>query len=446
MPALARWSRSADEPENTTGGHRRFFSEVSSRVASMYPTVDALHGITPTVTYSRLIRASSKSGRGTVARTPHAVQSMYNSPGFVGREPSSSVTSVALIRRTRPRRTTFSIWRPCSSSRRLMVEPRNMVGSRASSNRRNTPLASSRCAKSVASAACAAALDPLRLELHVPGSQEVERLGERTVEHPPVARLDPPDRVGCDPGVQEPAARVHRRLARADHRESARRLAEVNEPVRRHEADAFVDLEAGRVHRRYLRLDVRRVDELLSDLHRRRRAVQQRHHVVTVAVLSPILRHGHEPDPARRHELFLEDAVVVVADLRCRGALIEARIGAGLVDAVRPQDARVHAVVRRRLVQPDERVRVEPVTAGAMPPVDEHDLGVRIAQQRVHERHPRRPRPDDEVIGLQLVHAGPLGGDRRTRRRRHMMPDRPGRRTVPSGRAGPDRPFRRGGQ
>ena len=67
-------------------------------------------------------------------------------------------------------------------------------------------------------------------------------------------------------------------------------------------------------------------------------------------------------------------------------------VGTGLVDAVGPQDARVHAVVRRRLVQPDERVRVEPVTTRAMAAVDEDDLGVRMAQQRVHERHSRRPR------------------------------------------------------
>ena len=248
---------------------------------------------------------------------------------------------------------------------------------------------------------------PLRLELHVRRSQQVERLGERAVEDPGIARLDPPDRIGCDAGVEEPAARIHRRLAGAEHRESARRLADVNEPVRRHEADAFVDLEAGRVHRRYLRLDVRRVDELPPDLHRGLRTVQQRHDVVPVTVLPLVLRHGHEPDPARRHELLLEDAVVVVADLRCRGPLIEAGVGAGLVDAVGAQDARVHAVVRRRLVQPDERVRVEPVTARAMPAVDEDDLGVRIGQQRVDERHPRCPRPDDEIISLQLVHTGP---------------------------------------
>src|SRR4029077_8416274 len=137
---------------------------------------------------------------------------------------------------------------------------------------------------------------------------------------------------------------------------------QVNEPVRWHETDAFVYLEAGRVLRRNLRLDIRRVDEHPSDLDRRLGTVQQRNDVVTVTVLAPILRHGHEPDPARRHELPLEGAVVVVADLRGGASLVEPRVGTGLVEAVAPHDARVPPVLRRRLAQPHDRIRAEPVT------------------------------------------------------------------------------------
>jgi hypothetical protein len=55
-------------------------------------------------------------------------------------------------------------------------------------------------------------------------------------------------------------------------------------------------------------------------------------------------------------------------------------------------------------VEAHERIGVEPVAARPVTPVDEHDLGVRVRDQRVRERHPRRTRSDDEVIGLDFPH------------------------------------------
>ena len=42
------------------------------------------------------------------------------------------------------------------------------------------------------------------------------------------------------------------------------------------------------------------------------------------------------------------------------------------------------------------------MTAGPVPPIDHHDVGVGVLDQRVDEPHPERARADDEVVGLDL--------------------------------------------
>ena len=51
-----------------------------------------------------------------------------------------------------------------------------------------------------------------------------------------------------------------------------------------------------------------------------------------------------------------------------------------------------------------ERIGVEPVAARPVTPVDQHDLGVGVRDQRVGEGHPRRTGSDDEVVGLDFPH------------------------------------------
>ena len=118
--------------------------------------------------------------------------------------------------------------------------------------------------------------------------------------------------------------------------------------------------------------------------------------------VAEVIGHREEAHPARRQQSVTHDLVEVAADLRSRGAFVEAGVAAVGLDAVLPERGRVHAVVRRRLVQLDERIGVEPVTAGAMPPIDHHDIGVGMLDQRVDEPHPERARADDEVVGLDL--------------------------------------------
>jgi hypothetical protein len=49
-----------------------------------------------------------------------------------------------------------------------------------------------------------------------------------------------------------------------------------------------------------------------------------------------------------------------------------------------------------------ERIRLEPVPAGRVTPVDHDDVDVRRrVEERIGERHPRRAAADDEVVRLQ---------------------------------------------
>ena len=105
------------------------------------------------------------------------------------------------------------------------------------------------------------------------------------------------------------------------------------------------------------------------------------------------------------------DLVVVAADLGAAGSLVEAGVAPVGLDAILPEDGRVDAVGRRRLVQLHEGIGVEPVTAGAMPSFDHDDVGVGVLDQAVDERHAHRAGTDDEIVGLELtllVHASTL--------------------------------------
>src|SRR5205823_201476 len=63
IPAWAMCSTSLMSPVNVRGGHRRFFSTSSPSRASTTPTVAALHGTMPIVTYWSVTRSPSKIGR-----------------------------------------------------------------------------------------------------------------------------------------------------------------------------------------------------------------------------------------------------------------------------------------------------------------------------------------------------------------------------------------------
>ena len=125
---------------------------------------------------------------------------------------------------------------------------------------------------------------------------------------------------------------------------------------------------------------------------------------VPVPVFAAVLAHAEELHPAGRKQVLVEHARVVVADLGRTRTLVEAGVRPVLVDAIVSERSRLDAVVRRRLVEANERIGVQPVAARPVKPVDQHDLGVRVRDQRVGEGHPRRTRTDNEVVGLDFPH------------------------------------------
>jgi len=56
-------------------------------------------------------------------------------------------------------------------------------------------------------------------------------------------------------------------------------------------------------------------------------------------------------------------------------------------------------------VKTNEWIGIQPVATRPMTPIDKHNLSVRVRNQRVHKRHPRRTRPHNEIVRLQLAHS-----------------------------------------
>ena len=164
--------------------------------------------------------------------------------------------------------------------------------------------------------------------------------------------------------------------------------------------------------RRDHRFEVASVNDLLSHPDRGRRAGEARDELAftqtirgsgrasVIQVVAQVVRHAEKSDLSRREEVFVEYMLIVITDL-CRGrTLIHPRVLTGLIDRVASERARVHAVVRRGLMQAHERIRVVPVTSRAMAPVHHHHLGVGIRDKCIGERHPRGAGADHEIVGL----------------------------------------------
>ena len=124
--------------------------------------------------------------------------------------------------------------------------------------------------------------------------------------------------------------------------------------------------------------------------------------MVAVGVLPAVVVQAEETHAAGRKELLVKYPAEVVADLVDVGALIETRVGSRLVDSVVAKPPGADPIDRRRLVEPDERIRVEPVSARPVPPVHEHHPRVRSGEQGIRERHGRRSAAHHQIVGVDL--------------------------------------------
>ena len=130
--------------------------------------------------------------------------------------------------------------------------------------------------------------------------------------------------------------------------------------------------------------------------------------------VADVLAAGEELDPARLQHPVGQHVVVVGADLGLGGPLVQARLGPALLHTAAAEHRRRDAVEGRGLVQPDERVGLEPVAADAVAAVDQGHAYVGVVDQRVGERHAHGAGADHEVVGLDGArHGSTQARDRR---------------------------------
>ena len=116
--------------------------------------------------------------------------------------------------------------------------------------------------------------------------------------------------------------------------------------------------------------------------------------------VADVVASGEELDPARPDHPVRQQVVVVGADRRLVGPLVQAGLGAVLLDPSAAQHGGRDAVEAGCLVQAHERVGLEPVAARPPAAVDQGHPDVGVVDQGVGVRHAHRPGPDDQVVGL----------------------------------------------
>ena len=105
-------------------------------------------------------------------------------------------------------------------------------------------------------------------------------------------------------------------------------------------------------------------------------------------------------DAAGRHEVLIQHLRVIRTQLVCASRLEKTRFESGKLPLVPSKGYGRHSVKRRRLMQTNKWVGVNPVTAGSIAPVYQGDGAIRVAEQRVRERHACGTGTNHKVIGL----------------------------------------------
>jgi hypothetical protein len=79
-------------------------------------------------------------------------------------------------------------------------------------------------------------------------------------------------------------------------------------------------------------------------------------------------------------------------------------------------------------MEPDERIRVQPMPTCTVPTVDHDDADVGVVDQRIRERHPHRAGADDHIVSFQHRHGFMLTGphDRVNSHRHSLVRGAPG--------------------
>ncbi len=97
----------------------------------------------------------------------------------------------------------------------------------------------------------------------------------------------------------------------------------------------------------------------------------------------------------------MHDLVEVGPYLARACQLEQSSISTGLIDGAGAELSRVDPIERRRLMQPDKRIRRRPMAARLVIAIDNHDGGVGFGDERVGERHPHCSRTNDKIVSLE---------------------------------------------
>ena len=117
-----------------------------------------------------------------------------------------------------------------------------------------------------------------------------------------------------------------------------------------------------------------------------------------------VLAAFQEGDPPGSDEATVQHVVEVGLDLWSARPLLKSRLRTRRLQPAVAQRGRCHAVEERCLVQPDERVGIDPVTSGRVTPIDQRHVHVRMVDQCIAERHPHRACTHHQVVGVQRSH------------------------------------------
>ena len=152
-------------------------------------------------------------------------------------------------------------------------------------------------------------------------------LDSRAVQKPGVAGLDPRQPPRRDAVPDQPQARVHRGLARADDHITVPGLPDSRHVVGRHTVDTGGDVVGRRTHRRH------------DDFHVAGDHAACGHPDLVPAeradpAVAAVLAHRQVGHPAGRQQLLLHHRVEVRAHLSAAGQFVVARIEAAVVDSV----------------------------------------------------------------------------------------------------------------
>jgi hypothetical protein len=126
-----------------------------------------------------------------------------------------------------------------------------------------------------------------------------------------------------------------------------------------------------------------------------------------------ILAVGVELDLARIQHPVGQDVAVVGADLGDSRPLVQAGLGPVLLHPATAQQRRRDTVEGRSLVQADEGICLEPVTAHAVAAIDHRHPHLSVVDQRIGERHAGGAGTHHEIVNFHAARHGSYRAPRR---------------------------------